>query len=92
MIAVFATNPEYAEKWDGWSASSDPQYTTDRLLRAAILHPGGVVFGEVVRHQRLTLQQRAISDSHMNGSKGKEIPELTTRSGFREDGYLIAFG
>jgi hypothetical protein len=64
----------------------------NRLLAAASLHPARVVFGDIVRHRRLTLQQRATADSHINCIKGKEIPELTTQSGFRRNGYLIAFG
>jgi hypothetical protein len=42
--------------------------------------------------QPLTLQQRAMEDSHINGSKGKEIPELTTQSGIRANGYHIDLG
>jgi hypothetical protein len=49
------------------------------------------MFDEVVRHRRLTLQQRAMADSHINGSKGKEIPELTRQSGFNGNSYLIVF-
>jgi hypothetical protein len=32
-----------------------------------------------------------IATEPINGSKGKEIPELTTQSGFRGNGYLIVF-
>jgi hypothetical protein len=46
-----------------------------------------VVFGEVVRHRRSTLQQRATADSHINNNAVEEIPKLTRRSGF--DGTAI---
>jgi hypothetical protein len=32
-----------------------------------------------------------MADSHINGSKGKEIPELTRQSGFSGNSYLIVF-
>jgi hypothetical protein len=46
-----------------------------------------VVFGEVVRHRRSTLQQRATADSHINNNAVEEIPKLTRRSAF--DGTAI---
>jgi hypothetical protein len=46
-----------------------------------------VVFGEVVRHRRSTLQQRATADSHINNNAVEKIPKLTRRSGF--DGTAI---
>ena len=59
-----------------------PEQLADRLLPAASLRPSGIVLGEVLRHGRLTLQQRAAADSHINGCERKRIPDLTRQSGF----------
>ena len=44
------------------TAKPAPQQVTARLLTVASLHPCGVVFGDIYRHQRLTLRQRAPVD------------------------------
>ena len=50
-------------------------------LRQTAFDRGQVLRGGLIRHWRLTLQQRAQPKSCIYGSAGKEIPELTRRSG-----------
>ena len=61
------------------------------LFAARDLLVGLVVFGEVVRHRRSTLQQRATADSHINNNAVKEIPKLTRRSGFNGTAIPLYF-
>jgi hypothetical protein len=82
MIPEFAAKSGilWAGKYGG-PASSEDAKDGDRLLAVIDLHPVPVVFGGPFRHRRLTLQQRAQPESHINGSVAKEIPGLARRSG-----------
>ncbi len=61
------------------------------LFAARDLLVGLIVFGEVVRHRRSALQQRATADSHINNNAVKEIPKLTRRSGFNGTAVPLYF-
>jgi hypothetical protein len=61
------------------------------LFAARDLLVGLAVVGEVVRHRRSTLQQRATADSHINNNAVKEIPKLTRRSGFNGTAIPLYF-
>jgi hypothetical protein len=64
-----------------WPRSPGSIRNLARGSSTAGLRPDRVILGESVRHRRPTLQQSALPKSHINGNRGKDIPELTRWSG-----------
>jgi hypothetical protein len=50
---------------------------------------GRIVFGEVVRHCRSTLQQRLTASSDINDNELKKIPGLMRQSGLKGTAILL---